>query len=53
MGFIRKEIGEREKKLLEDFSIEEKELALPFLLEDEKRGIFLCVKQFRIGEGKF
>ena len=36
MGFIRKEIGEREKKLLEDFSIEEKELALPFLLEDEK-----------------
>ena len=41
MGFIRKEIGEREKKLLEDFSIEEKELALPFLLEDEKRGIFL------------
>ncbi len=24
MGFIRKEIGEREKKLLEDFSIEEK-----------------------------
>ena len=53
MGFIRKEIGEREKKLLEDFSIEEKELALPFLLEDEKRGIFLCVKQFRIGEGKY
>ena len=53
MGFIRKEIGEREKKLLEDFTIEEKELALPFLLEDEKRGIFLCVKQFRIGEGKY
>ena len=53
MGFIRKEIGEREKKILEDFSIAEKELALPFLLEDEKRGIFLCVKQFRIGEGKY
>ena len=30
MGFIRKEIGEREKKLLEDFSIEEKELATWF-----------------------